>query len=118
MVKRISFNRPQHEIARDPLGWIVRDKEPILDGHKRVYMTVSAIDVTTGPQKIRFGTGGEEPKWHEEEPAAAADTVYTTRKEYHVRQQDKGVINFVSASPNDHCIVVWHGYDCEYDEEI
>ena len=112
------FNRPQHEIVDDETLFIVRDKEPIQTGYKRVYTVVSAVDLTAAPTDwIRFGTGGEEPKWHEDEPAPAADVYYHTEREYHVRQQDKGVVGFAGATLADEVIVVWHGYDIKYEPE-
>ena len=110
--KRISFDRPQHFELVDTTLEILRDPEPLLDGWERIYMKVSAVDITTAPCKIRFGTGIEgTPKWHEEEPLPALDTYYHTEGEYHCRRQDRGLIGFYGGVGGDLLVVIWHGFD-------
>ena len=117
MSKRKMFDRPQHETLTNETLEIVRDPEPLATGYKRVYTNVSAVDVTSAPTKIRFGTGGEDaPKWHEEEPTPLVNVYYHTEREHHCRQQDRGIIGYYGGTEGDELIVVWHGYDVKYEE--
>ena len=110
--RRISFDRPQHVTLTDETLEIIRDPERLTDGWERVYTKVSAVDVTTAPDKMRFGTGGEDQhKWHEEEPAPVADVFYHTEGEYHCRALDRGIIGIYGGTEDDEIIVIWHGYD-------
>ena len=110
--KRISFDRPQHVTLVDTTLEIIRDDERLLDGWERVYTKVSAVDITTAPDKIRFGTGGEDAhKWHEEEPLPALNTYYHTEGEYHCRAHDRGIIGIYGGTDGDLIVVIWHGYD-------
>lgn len=112
MVKRISFDRPQHTEITDTTQQIIRDKERILEGWERVYTVISVVDVTSTPSKIRFGTGGEDsPKWHEEEQNPAANVYYHTEREYHCRRHDRGLVAILGGTEGDTIIVNWHGYD-------
>ena len=117
MAKRKQFDRPQHVELTGTTLEIVRDPEEIPSGYKRVYTAVSAVDITSAPDRIRFGTGGEDtPKWHEDEPAPVADVYYHTEREYHCRQQDRGIVGYYGGTEGDELIVIWHGYDIKYEE--
>lgn len=117
MGKRKQFDRPQVVTADGSASQVIRDPERIATGYKRVYTVVSVRARTIATTVLRYGTGGEDnPKWHEEEPNPADDVVYHTEREYHCRQQDKGLVEVVNGSAGTSITVVWHGYDIKYEE--
>jgi len=110
--KRISFDRSEQVEITNIVAQIIRDKERLEDGWERVYTNPSIIDLDNAPAKFRFGTGGEDrQKWHQEEPAPVADTIYCVCEEFHCRGHDRGIFGVYIATLHDRIMVVWHGYD-------
>lgn len=118
MAKRKLFNRPQDIEAPEDGEQRLRDPERIATGYKRVYTVVSAMTEDDAPGMMHFCTGGEDAeKPHETEPNPVTDVWYHTQREYHVRQQDKGLVIFEDISSGSAVHVVWHGYDIKYEPE-
>jgi len=111
-VARMSFDRGEEQVVTDATVFFVHDRVPIPDGYERVYTVVTAADIDSAPEKIRFWTGKDGAiKPHEEEPAPLVNVYYHTEREYHCRGDEHGIITFHGATLEDRVQVVWHGYD-------
>ena len=112
MVKKEIFSRYVPRTATIATE-IIRDNLRIPDGYKRVYTVVSAVNGTTAPTKIRFGLTFDLNRNHfyEEEPTPLLNTYYTTRREYHARLTQLGVIAMHGCVVGDLIVANFHGYE-------